>query len=109
MQGVTLENLDFRKLIPKFDDAGTLFYVDPPYPFETRSMGGKGYVHELSNQDHRQLAWMLKSIRGQVVISGYDCRLYDELYRDWNRDQKRTMASGQFGAVPRTEVIWMNF
>ena len=109
LQGVTIENLDFRKLIPKLDSPDTLFYCDPPYPASTRDAGGKGYVHELSDQDHRQLAWLLKSAQAKVVISGYRCRLYEELYADWRSAEKKTIANGQKGAVPRTEILWMNF
>lgn len=109
MRGVTIENIDFRKLIPKFDDPETLFYVDPPYPMSTRVAGGKGYVHEMSNECHRQLAWLLKRCKGKVLLSGYACRLYDELYADWKRTKKKVSANGQAGAVPRTEVLWRNF
>lgn len=107
MKGVTLENLDFRRLIPKYDGADTVYYVDPPYPLSTRDAGGKGYVHEMSDLDHRDLAWLLKSVKGKVLISGYECRLYAELYKSWHRQEKKTTASGQMGAVPRTEVLWI--
>lgn len=106
---VTIEHLDFRKLIPKFDDPATLFYVDPPYPMFTRQAGGKGYVHEMSNACHRQLAWLLKNSKAKVIISSYPNPLYDELFEDWNSTQKATTANGQVGAVPRTESLWMNF
>lgn len=109
MIGVSLENLDFRKLIPKFDDPDTLYYCDPPYPMSTRAAGGKGYVHELTDRDHGVLAWFLRQLKARVIISGYDCPLYQRLYGDWHRAEKKTTANGQSGAVPRTEVIWMNF
>jgi len=108
-RAVTIENLDYRKLVPKFDEADTLFYVDPPYPMSTRQAGGKGYVHEMSDHDHRQLAWLLKTAKAKVLISGYACRLYEELYSDWRRDEMQTSANGQLGAVPRTELLWANF
>lgn len=107
--GVTIECLDYRKLIPKFDDKETLFYIDPPYPMSTRAAGGKGYVHELSDHDHRQLAWMLHGVSGKVAISGYSCDLLDGLYADWSRTEKATTANGQVGAVKRTEVLWKNY
>lgn len=108
-RGVTIENLDFKKLIPKFDHTDTLFYIDPPYPMSTRSAGGKGYVHELSDHEHRQLAWLLKAAKAKVLLSGYACRLYNELYSDWRREEKKTTANGQVGAVTRTEILWANF
>jgi len=106
-QGVTLENLDFRALIPKFENPDTVFYVDPPYPLSTRCVHGKSYTHEMSDLDHRDLAWLLKQVKGKVLISGYECRLYGELYGDWIRHEKNTTASGQNGAVQRTEVLWI--
>lgn len=108
-QGVTIENLDFRRLIPKFDAPETLFFIDPPYPHATRSAGGKGYVHELSDHDHEQLAWMLHQLTAKVMICGYPCSLYDRLYKAWHRSEKRTSANGQLGAVPRIECMWTNF
>ena len=92
--GVTIENLDFRKLIPKFDNKDTLFYVDPPYPMSTRMSGGQGYVHEMSDHDHEQLHWLLEKCKGKVMLSGYDCRLYDRLYKDWTKTTLKTTANG---------------
>lgn len=107
--GVTIEHLDWRRLIPKFDRPETFFFVDPPYMLETRQTGGKGYVHELSVDDHRQLAWMLRQIQGKAMVCGYPSSRYDDLYHGWHRREKKTTANGQRGAVPRTECIWTNF
>jgi DNA adenine methylase len=107
--GVTVEHLDWRRLIPKLDDPETLFYVDPPYPLSTRDGGGKGYVHDMTEQDHRALAWMLKGIRGKALISGYPCSLYDEIYKGWPRFETNAMANGQKGSVWRRELLWRNF
>lgn len=109
LQGVTIEHLHFQQLIPKFDHRDTVFYADPPYPLTTRAANGKGYLHEMTDPDHRKLAWLLKTCKARVLISGYNCGLYDELYSSWRRDEKATTANGQAGAVKRTEVLWMNF
>ncbi len=108
-QGVTIEQLDFCRCIPKFDAPTTLFYCDPPYLLGLRAAGGKGYVHEMSAEDHRHLAWMLRQVKGKVIVSGYPSELYDHLYAGWRTDTKAVSANGQRGAVPRTEVLWMNF
>lgn len=112
--GVTLEHLDFRELIPKFDSEKALLYCDPPYLFATRSGrqgGGKGYVHEMSVNDHRDLAWLLNNAKAKVALSHYPSPLFDELYpaTKWRRVEKSHAANGQKGAVPRTECLWMNY
>jgi DNA adenine methylase len=109
LKEVVIESKHFRRLIPLFNDAATVLYVDPPYPMSARRANGKGYLHEMSDADHRDLAWLLKSTESRVLVSGYACPLYEELYSDWRRDEKSTMANGQTGASPRTEVLWMNF
>jgi DNA adenine methylase len=82
LQGVTIENLPALELIEKYDGPGVLFYLDPPYVGSTRTMRRKGrmYRHEMSDQEHRDLSVLLERVQGRVVLSGYDCRLYDELY-----------------------------
>lgn len=107
--GVTIENRDFRKLIPKFDAQETLLFCDPPYPMSTRSAGGKCYTHEMCDASHRQLAWLLKRCSSKVMLTSYQSRLYDDLYADWHRIEKKTTANGQVGSVSRTEVLWLNF
>ena len=107
--GVTIEHLDFRKLIPKFDDENTLLYVDPPYPMETRKAGGKGYVHEMATEDHKQLAWLLNNSKSKVILSTYPSDLYSELFADWKCLKKIVTANGQKGSVKREELLYLNF
>lgn len=109
LTGVTIENLDWKILIPKFDGPDSFFYVDPPYLAETRCSGGKGYVHEMTTECHRQLAWMLQRVRGKVAISGYPSSLYEGLYASWRAETKHTTANGQRGSVPRIDRLWMNY
>jgi DNA adenine methylase len=85
----------------------TLFFIDPPYVHSTRNMRRRNsrYVHEMSDADHRSLADRIRGARGMVMLSGYDCDLYRELYGDWKLYQRKAMADG---AKPRTECVWMN-
>ncbi len=60
----------------------------------------------MTEADHRQLAEVLHSAAGMVVLSGYACPLYDaELYPDWQRVERQAHADG---ARDRTEVLWLN-
>jgi DNA adenine methylase len=111
LRGVVIENKPAAELIPQHDTALTLFYVDPPYPFATRSLprGAASpfcYRHEMTDADHRALATVLRAADGMVVLSGYPCDLYDvELYPDWIRHERKALADG---ARDRTEVLWLN-
>lgn len=110
LAAVVLESRPACEIIAQQDSAETLFYCDPPYPMQTRSerqrYAGKGYRHEMTDDDHRALAQQLRAARGMVVLSGYPCALYDaELYPDWEREERPALADG---AKPRTEVLWLN-
>lgn len=108
LRGVVIENRPALDVISKHDTSNTLFYCDPPYPHSTRVGHVKrkhSYRFEMSDDDHRGLAAALRSVKGMVVVSGYDCPLYDELFGDWNRVKRETHADG---ARDRTEYLWMS-
>ena len=107
LRGVTIENKDALSLMPQHDGPDTLFFVDPPYVHSTRNMRRRNssYVHEMSDEDHRRLAGVLHGLSGMVMLSGYVCDLYRELYGDWEMVQVEAMADG---ARPRTECVWIN-
>lgn len=112
MQGVVIENRDALDAMSQHDSPSTLHYCDPPYVHSTRSgkvrgtESRKSYRHELTDDQHRQFAAMVRSLRGMVVISGYPSELYDgELFPDWLRVERRAHADG---ARERTEVLWLN-
>jgi DNA adenine methylase len=109
LQGVIIENRPALDVILRHQTDETLFYVDPPYPLSTRgAVSGvrQKYRYEMTDEDHIALADVLHAIKGMVVVSGYACEFYDlDLYADWERHEKQTMADG---ANPRTEVLWLN-
>lgn len=111
LRGVVIENRPALELLELFDAPDVLFYLDPPYPRSTRYLGENTecYEFEMSDDQHRELASALSTVKGSVVISGYACDLYDlELFSDWTRIQKDVAGNGGHGGVARIEVIWMN-
>lgn len=105
LRGVVIENRPAAQVIRTFDRETSLFYCDPPYPMNTRD-SGTDYRHEMSDEDHRDLARVLKSVEAMAIVSGYACRLYDEeLYGDWFRSERAVHIDG---ARKRTEVLWLN-
>ncbi len=112
LRGVTIEERPALQVIQQYDDVDTFFYLDPPYPAETRTSVrwpcelGRAYRHNLTDDDHRALAMAARACRGMVMISGYHCSLYDqELYPDWPCVEIRALADG---ARRRTECVWMS-
>lgn len=109
LQGVLIENAPAIEVIQRQDQLGALHYVDPPYVHSTRSSrqgrGGMGYAHEMKDADHRELAAVLRGVRGMVMLSGYRSALYDELYGDWARFEHK--AAADMGQA-RTECLWLN-
>jgi DNA adenine methylase len=103
---VQIENDNALAVIDRFDTEDTLFYLDPPYVFETRSdRWHQGYKFEMTDEQHRQLGECLQAVRGMVVLSGYECDLYRELYGGWQcmRRRARTLNQGW-----SEECLWLN-
>ena len=106
LSGVVIENAAASTLIKRHNSKETLFYVDPPYVHSTRGRDQQvNYAHEMDDGAHRELAEVLHQVKGMVVLSGYLCPLYSELYGDWEVRKKSTYADG---ARPRVEALWLN-
>lgn len=111
LKRVALESRPAAKLIETHDSAETLFYLDPPYPFSTRSQKRKrgdlyhGYTHELTDDDHAALLAQIVNLKGMCVVSGYACELYDNALHSWRREAKVAFADR---GEKRTEVLWIN-
>ncbi|WP_285905799.1 DNA adenine methylase [Pseudodesulfovibrio pelocollis] len=107
LQGVAIRNKPAAGLIPTLDREDVLFYVDPPYVRSTRCQDSNGdvYAHEMDDEQHRELAGVLRAVKGKVVLSGYRCDLYDDLYGDWRSIDKDWFADG---ARERVETLWFN-
>lgn len=63
-QAVTIECLDWRDVLDRYDSDTTVFYVDPPYT----AVRSEGYYpnHDL---DHAELIERLDDLEGEAVIS----------------------------------------
>lgn len=107
LRAVVIEHQGAAEVMLRHDEPRTLHYVDPPYVHDTRtaSVGRHGYRHELTDDQHRELASVLLGLRGMVALSGYSCPLYDELYGSWLRMDVHAMADG---ARDRIECLWLN-
>lgn len=101
---------DAVEVIQKWDSAETLFYCDPPYVHTARKSISV-YQHEMTDDDHRRLAEVLRNCQGKVILSAYPSELYDELYHGWRKtsfDMPNNAASGE-SKGRREEILWTNF
>lgn len=107
LRGVVIEQRDAVTVMTAHDGEDTVHYVDPPYVHDTRHHRTRApaYRHEMNDEQHRALASTLHGLRGMVVLSGYRCALYDELFADWRRVDVSTHADG---AKDRTESLWLS-
>lgn len=104
LRGVVIECRDALDVMRQHDSDQTLHYVDPPYVHATRGCN-KRYTIEMTDVEHRALADFLHTLRGFVVISGYDSQLYNEIYDGWGHTETIALADG---ALKRIERLWFS-
>ncbi|MEW6095649.1 MAG: DNA adenine methylase [bacterium] len=81
---VMIECLDFRQIFEKYDSKDTLFFVDPPYDFQSSKENYYDRKHNrvpaFTEQDHRDLASICYNLQGKAIVCGYPTDLMKELY-----------------------------
>lgn len=100
---VWIEHKPYADVIKRFDRAGTLFYVDPPY------WGCEGdYGAELfSRADFQCLADLLAGVRGQFILSLNDVPEVREIFRGFSIEsvQTRYSINNKLGSKRVGEVL----
>jgi DNA adenine methylase len=105
LRHVQVEHDDALAVLRRYDAAGVLHYVDPPYWDPTADFHSR-YAHPMNTEaEHRALAGVLHACRGMVVLSGRPSALYDELYGGWVRVDRQALTDG---GVLGAEALWLN-
>jgi DNA adenine methylase len=104
---VQIEHAPAIEVIQRYDSPDTLFYCDPPYPHGSRG-DSKAYAHEMTDDQHRQLANALRRVEGKVALSSYACALMDDLYGDW-RCILGPVKHCHSVKTERQEALWVNY
>ena len=87
------------------EPAGVLVYLDPPYMLGPR--GGRLYYrHELSDDQHGQLAEIVATLPCRVLLNHPRCELYDAALGGWRRVEYRAMTRG--GKL-MDDCLWANY
>lgn len=103
---VQIENKSYDEVIQMYDYPDNLLYLDPPYTTSKRTHSNV-YLNEWAEEDHTKAADLLCQIQSFVIISGYACRLYAELYENhgWRRVDKEAQTNS---GGKRIESLWLS-
>ncbi|MDE6666627.1 MAG: DNA adenine methylase [Ruminococcus sp.] len=102
LKDVVIENLDFERLIKKYDHPKALFYCDPPYSSTERY-----YESVFKHDDHERLRTVLGEIQGKFILSYNDSQYIRELYKDFEiatTERQNNLSKGLY-----KELIIKNF
>jgi DNA adenine methylase len=110
LTGVALESGDALEMIPRWDRADAVIYLDPPYAGPLRLSPSHGYKVDESDLWSR-LVPVLREVRhASVLLSGYPCA--EALDLDWRMlplAMKRTVQARDGSALPDApEVLWLS-
>lgn len=112
LRTVEILNRPAGEVIKRWDSPKTLIYCDPPYVPSSRHAGSRDvYAHEMTEDEHKELAEMLNNCKSMVALSGYPSDLYETLYADWRCvefDIANHASSGKAKDRER-ECLWMNY
>lgn len=100
-------NEDYKKVIERYDDIDTFFYLDPPYEMTWKA---KKDVYRYGNMNLIELQDVLSKIKGRFVLSMNDSPAMIELFKDFHIDTITARARG-FNSIggTRSELIIKNF
>jgi DNA adenine methylase len=103
---VTIERLDFRELIPKYDRNATFFFLDPPY------WQVPGYRHDFEEQDFRDLVAILAKVKGRFLMTINDTPEIRDIFGRFNIEEVQlkyaATNSAKARAKPNTELLISN-
>ncbi|MFZ3485182.1 DNA adenine methylase [Sphingomonas sp. 3-13AW] len=109
LERVVVEQLPYADLIRRYDGAGTLFYLDPPYWGSEGDYGADAFGRD----DFAQLADQLAGIAGKFILSINATEGSREVFGRFNIedvDTTWTIGTGnRAGAKKVTELIVRNF
>lgn len=115
LKDVIIENQNFEYILEKYDDEKTVFYLDPPYYPDTRTIS-KVYNHEMTQEQHKKMVDILLGLKGKAIVSGYDNPVYDRLdcgkwkkiklgqYAKSSQNSKRGKRKSK-----AEEYVWLNY
>lgn len=86
LKTVYIDNLTFERLIRNWDRKDTIFYCDPPYYMLLDKRPGSRCYYQctFTQEDHRKLRDILKSISGKFILSYDNHTFIRQMYKGFN-------------------------
>jgi len=100
LSGAYIENMDWHRLMERYDRPHTLFYLDPPY------WGTEGYGVDFRLDEYEKMAALMKRLKGKAIVSLNDHPEIRRVFADFQMDTvpiNYTVGGGK--GVERAEVI----
>lgn len=101
LAGVVIESLSYADFIQKYDKAGTLFYLDPPYFGSEGDYGREAF----SRADFERLAGILAGLKGRFIMSINDRRETRTIFRDFRLQQVDVTYTVSRGGAQRAKEL----
>ena len=89
LSGVTIEKLDWKDFIEKYDQKDILFYLDPPY-FNCEGDYGKDIF---DRSQYKIMARVLKKLKGKFLLSINNVPEINVIFKDFNIHEVETRYS----------------
>jgi DNA adenine methylase len=106
---VIVTNMNGIELIQKYNTPNVFHYADPPYHWSTRTTAR--YKVDMDEEDHIKFLDAVIKSKSKILISGYDCELYDILGENGFKKvsfEVKTI-SGNFTPKTKTEYLYYNY
>ena len=101
-----IENMDYSKIITRYDGPDTLFYLDPPY-YGGENDYGKGLFER---DDYQRIANILKQIKGKYILSINDKPEIRELFQNSNiREVTVGYSASVTSRIKASELLITNY
>lgn len=109
LDGVLIENLNFKECIEKYDEPTTLFYLDPPYFVADKT---RYYRHVFDKSMHQELKNLCLGMKGKFILSYEDTPYVNQFYAAFNIIKTplvSVVSSNKEEKDKVTEILIMNF
>lgn len=106
---VIVTNRDGIDLIDENSNSNCLIYCDPPYEQSTRT--STRYAVDMDKDEHFRFLNTVINNKSKILISGYDCELYDILTDNGFTKHHFDVntISGNFEKKVKVETVWKNY